>query len=219
MRCCGGASQGITPGQLAFALEQDDPEVLAALTPLIEDVAIAQPDAPTNGQLLSWDSTIEEWVPSNSPGGGRLAASSNTSGTPTALTASSGTGGGIGTIVAIPGTAISVPASGGRPVVLKFSAGFSQTVAVAAPGIVTAVLFVVETTGGGNVNRGSFFQQLTNAPAAAPVTLGTYEYDLGAVASTRTFELRAYLYTTVASAGASVLNSATHPSTLRAVAE
>lgn len=164
----------------------------------------------TEGQLIRWDATLGEPVAVNPVGNSRLAAGINVTGTGTAISAAAGTG----TPVAIPGTQISVGNSGGRSVSLHFGGAFSQTVA-AANG--TVYLSVYETTGGSNTFRATFAQQCLNS--SLQVNLGTQEWELGTVTTTRTFELRGVLTTTAASIAGNIVNSTTYPTFLKAIAE
>jgi len=140
-----------------------------------------------------------------------VAAGVNATGTPTSLSAS----GGAGTIVVIPSTAVSVPNSGTRPVYLEFEAALQQTVAGDGNGF----LLLYETTSGSTLLDYSPVR-LPNSTATAisEVTWSLRAYRLGTVSSTRTFELRAYLYAIAANnPSANVLNSTGRSTVQRAM--
>lgn len=177
---------------------------------------VTAPAAPADGQLIAWSTSLGAWTKVNPVGAGRIAAAVNTTGSVTALSAAVGTGGGVGTQVVIPSTAISVTNSGGRPVAIHFGATFLQNVA----GVGSVYLALTETTSG-NVDKVSHVTNLSNSisPVLASLTLGAYEFDIGVVTTTRTFTLRALLYTSSATCGGNILNSTANPSWIRAVAE
>lgn len=167
----------------------------------------------SDGQLLQWDAATSSLIPANPTGNSELAVAENVT---TALTTISTTGG-AGTIVAIPFTAISISDSQGRPVTLEYCA---QYLTVTNAGVGTAWLLIYETTGSPTA--------IAWQPSSLPNSLSTAQRQkawpvmqkrLGVVSSTRTFELRAYLYTEAGdNASASVINGVEQPTILRAVA-
>lgn len=163
-----------------------------------------------DGQLLAYSATLGALTPINPTGTSQLALAQNVTGTATALPT-----GTPGTVTAITGTAISVPASGGRPVTLHYEAVGNQTVV----GTGNVFLLLYETTGTATLLAYST-APLPNSVAAAlaQFAIPSRSFPLGAVASTRTFELRAYVYGASGSPTASVLNGAATPTILRAVA-
>lgn len=174
----------------------------------------ALPADAVNGQGVTFNEGTGLWEPENPVGNSRIAANRNVTGTATALTAASGTNGGVGTTVVIASTSVSAVNSNGRPCVIKAQAGFSQT----AVGAVATHLMLYETTDGGNVLRQTFAE--AQAGSSAPVTLGTYEWaGLGVVTTTRTFELRARLFTSAAAMSGFITNTDANPTDIRVVAE
>lgn len=172
--------------------------------------------APTDGQLLRWDNLLGEYVATNPTGNSRLASAVNITNVATTIPGP-GAGGGVGATITIPGTGISVPNSGGRPVVLRFGASFNQS----AVGQGLVFIALKETTSG-VVDRVIHVTQLTNSIAAglSSITLGAYEFDIGVVTTTRTFDLRVLLYCPASNnPSGAILNSTINPSWLRAVAE
>jgi len=169
--------------------------------------------APTNGQLLRWDSLLGQYVATNPVGAGRIAAATNVTGTVTNIPGP-GAGGGVGPTITIPSTAISVTDSGGRPVVIRFGATFNQTVAGQG-----SVFMALKETTSGIVDKVVHVTPLPNSIAAglSTITLGTYEFDIGIVTTTRTFDMRILLYCPASNnPGGSILNSTINPSWLRA---
>ena len=166
----------------------------------------------TDGQLIKWDATLGEPVAMNPVGASRLAAAVNATGTVTAM--APGASGGAGAIVSIPLTTISIPNSNGRPVVIRFGATFYQTVAGAG----LAFLYLRETTAGNTADRKICVQPLTGSAAVGnQFATCSDEYDIGAVTTTRTFELRCSLFTPAASTPVvSAYNSVNSPTWLRA---
>ncbi|MEP6710152.1 MAG: hypothetical protein ABJA64_00340 [Candidatus Saccharibacteria bacterium] len=169
--------------------------------------------APTNGQLLRWDSLLGEYVATNPVGAGRIAAAVNVTNVATSIPGP-GAGGGIGSTIAVPGTAISVTDSGGRPVVIRFGATFNQSVTGQG-----SVFMALKETTSGVVDVVIHVTPLPNSAAAGltTITLGAYEFDIGVVTTTRTFDLRVLLYCPAANnPSGSILNSAINPSWMRA---
>lgn len=167
---------------------------------------------PTDGQLLEWDAATERFVPINPVGNSELAVAENITGTVTAISST----GGAGTIVAIPGTAISVPDSGGRVVSLVFEAGLIQ----AATGPGTAFLMLYETTGAAvSIANSPIPLPNSTAVSRSQVAWPMRSKRIGVVTTTRTFELRAYIYADAATTPtANVRNHTTAPTLLTAVA-
>jgi hypothetical protein len=169
--------------------------------------------APTNGQMLRWDSLLGQYVATNPVGAGRIAAATNVTGTVTNIPGP-GAGGGVGATIPIPSTAISVTNSSGRPVVIRFGATFNQSVA----GQGSIFLALKETTSG-VVDQVIHVTPLPNSAAAGltTVTLGAYEFDIGVVTTTRTFDLRVLLYCPASNnPSGAILNSTINPSWIRA---
>lgn len=193
---------------VALADVVDDKQPLATMLTQFVDLAPTM----TDGQLFGWDGVLDEPAAANPPGE-RLASNRNVTNTVTGMTAASGVGGGFGTIVTIPSTAISVEDSNGRPGVIKFGAALSQT----AVGVCVAQLYVYETTVGNTGYRATKARSLPGI--AIPFQVG-YEWDgLGVVTTTRTFELRSRLYTSSASMSAQWANTEAEPTFIRAVTE
>lgn len=187
-------------------------DVSALTQTAADDLYVSQPaSAPTDGQLLAWSDTLGDWTPVNPTGSAELAAAVNTTNTATVLTAS----GGIGAAVLIPGTAISVPPSGGRPVTLHYGGTVTQT----AAGDGSVYITLTETTSG-NTSRQSAVTRLPNSTtqAVASVTL-LNQYRLGAVSSTRTFVLYGLVYAVAANTPTvQIANNTLNPTSLRAIA-
>lgn len=166
-----------------------------------------------DGQLIQWDAATSRFIPANPTGESELAAAENIT---TAVTALSTTGG-AGTIVAIPFTAISISDSNGRPVTLEYQAQYS---AVTNPGVGTAFLLLYETTSGDSL--------ISQTASPLPNSVSTAQQQrawsvmqkrIGVVSTTRTFELRAYLFTEAGdNANANVANHPNRSTILRAVA-
>jgi hypothetical protein len=172
--------------------------------------------APADGQLMAWAANLGQLAPVNPTGAAELASAINT--TATATTAS--TTGGLGTAVIVAATSISVATSGGRPVTFHFGCGGYQSAAGAG-----GVILTLQETTSGTVNKGSLQTPLPNvayAAGAAPAAVFSIQGQFplgGAIASTRTFRLTIGLWTaTGVTATINLLNSATAPSYLRAVA-
>lgn len=178
------------------------------------NIGPAAPPAPSDGQVLAWSGTLGQYVPAAPAGQSRVAAASNTTSTPTAASATAGT---LGAAVDIPGAVISVPPSAGRPVVVKFGANLQQTVA----GTGDVFLSLNETTAG---STGTRYSALVPLPGSAS-TQPTYEsapygeFDLGVVASTRTFKLSLAVWGGTGSPTVQALNAPDNPTFIRAVAE
>lgn len=171
---------------------------------------IGAPANPTDGTLLAYSATLGKWTPVAPTGARVIAAAKNI--TNTAVTASAA--GALGTAVAIPGTAISVTDSSGLPVRITWSACWQQT--VAGDGI--AILWLYETTGTATALRGTE-QRLPNTLASPMVffTVPVHEYDIGVVTTTRTFELRAALWSPASNTpSAKILNQPGQPTMIRA---
>lgn len=168
---------------------------------------------PADSQAVVYNGTLGEYVAENIPGGIRVGSNRNVTNTPTGMTAASGVGGGFGTIVTIPSTAISVEDTSGRPGVIKFGAALSQT----AVGVCVTQLYVYETTVGNTGYKATVANWLPGI--AIPFQVG-YEWDgLGVVTTTRTFELRSRLYTSSAAMSAQWANTEAEPTFIRAVTE
>lgn len=165
-----------------------------------------------DGQLMAWSQGLGRWTPVNPTGQSRLASAQNVTGAPTTASA---TAGALGTAVDIPGTAISVSASGGRPVTLRFSANVVQTVA----GTGEILLSLVETTAGA-VSLMSALKPLPGSASTQPAyTSANAEFDIGVVTTPRTFKLQLQLWGGTGSPSAQTLNVGNNPTWLRAVAE
>lgn len=180
---------------------------------VLEATAARMPVAAgADGQLLRWDAATGKLVWTNPVGQSEIASAANTTGATTNLSAA----GGAGSIVPILFTAISISNSNGRAVTLEYEANFLQTVAGAG----TLFLLLYETTSGASL-IGFRASPLPNATSVArqQVGLPTGHKPIGVVSSTRTFELRAYIYAEAAnSPSGSILNAATQPTILRAIA-
>lgn len=178
---------------------------LAGKQPLDADLTAFAALAPTDGQLLAYNSTLGAWTVTNPVGASLNAAAINNTGTSTAFTSVAAT---------IPGTAISVTNSGGRTVALEFEGCFQQTVV----GTGLALLMVYETTGGANTFRMASKRLLSNSTVAnlANLTWDLNRLPIGVVTTTRTFELRAIILVASGTPGASTINSATNPTILEA---
>lgn len=165
---------------------------------------------PTDGQTVEWDTTLGEWLAINPVGNSLNAQANNTTSTPTGISSASG----LGTIVAIAGTAISVTNSNGRSVELQFEGTFFQSVV----GTGSVYLSLYETTGAAT-HRKSNVKPLPNSVAAAQSTLsmGMSAVNIGVVTTTRTFELRAAVYQASGSPAGSMLNQPTAQTTLKAI--
>lgn len=166
----------------------------------------------TDGQLLQYDAFTDLLIPLNPVGNSELAAAVNESTAATTVT----TTGGAGTIVTIPFTSISISDSNGRPVTLEYQAQYLQTVA----GVGTAFLIVYETTTSPTIV--AFAPSPLPNSAAIPQQQRAWANTMkriGVVSSTRTFELRSYLFTTAGDdATISIINNPNCPTILRAVA-
>lgn len=172
------------------------------------DAAIPAPATPADGDLVAWSDTLGEWVAATPTGATLIASATNTTGTATTCSANAG----LGTAVAIPGTAISVTDSGGLPVVISWWGYWQQT--VAADGL--ALIALYETTSGATQLRASY-NRLPNS-TAVPVTYfdtPVHSHDIGVVTTTRTFQLYAQLWSAAAPT-ARVLNTAAAPTGIRA---
>lgn len=174
---------------------------------------LVQPGVPgSDGQLLRWDTATEELVWTNPVGQSEIAVAVNDTGSSTALSAS----GGAGTIVTILFTAISISDSNGRPVTLEYFADFLQSTV----GTGTVFLLLYETTSGSTLigYRGTLLPNST-AVATRQVSIPVGMIPIGVVSTTRTFELRAYIYASAANSPVGViLNAVTNPTVLRAIA-
>lgn len=200
---------------MAHWAETPTSDFAAALSALMASGYIGKPTvAPTDGQYLKWDAATSRFVPVNPIGNSEVASASNTTANPTALSAA----GGAGAIVAIPSTGISVTAaaSAGRPITLEGKACFAQS----AAGVGTLYLLIYETTGGGSVLKEYGATPLPNTAVAGLNAIDVrVKTRLGVVASTRTFELRAYIFAAAANNPAgSINNQADRSSLLTAVA-
>lgn len=160
----------------------------------------------TEGQLIRWDATLGEPVAMNPVGNSLNAAAMNNSGSATAFSSAAAT---------IPSTAISVTNSNGRSVNLDFQGCFIQTVV----GTGTAYLALYETTGGSNTYRAGAKVPLPNSTNAnlANLTWDLTRLPIGAVTTTRTFELRAQILVASGTPTASVANAPTNPTVLQAI--
>lgn len=173
---------------------------------------VASPSSsPTNGQLLAWSSTLSEWTPVAPTGNSELAAASNTTGVATAFSAS----GGVGPSVIIPGTAISISPSNGRPVVIHYGTTVTQSVV----GDGTFYLALYETTSG-TTSIQSAVVRLPNSTAQAVASATVMnQFRIGAVNSTRTFTLYGLVFATAGSSPTAYLaNNALNPTFIRAIA-
>jgi hypothetical protein len=156
--------------------------------------------------ILYQDTAAGVWTPLSR--GGRITYAENATGT-----AQTGLG---GTNIDVPGVAITVPPST-LDVVLVWYGMFEQT----AVGAGLATLDLMETTSG-STYRSNGFTPLPNTVGASSkfFQVQRSRYRLGAVASTRTFKLRASCSRDTAStATISLLNTADNPTFLAAYAE
>jgi hypothetical protein len=180
----------------------------------LDSYYVPQPSTtPTDGQLLAWSSTLGAYTPVAPTGASELAYAANVTGTVTSAVASSG----LGTAVDVAGAVISVPVSGGRPVVIEFGGNFVQT----ATGAGVAFLSLVETTSGSAGLFSDLMQmpQQTGTLAATALASHFNQFRIGVVTGTRTFKLQFQLYSPSGSSiGANLLNTATSPTYIRAVA-
>lgn len=167
----------------------------------------------TEGQLIKWDATLGEPVAMNPVGNSLNAVATNTTGV---ATSASAPGAGLGTIVAIPGTAISVTNSSGRSVRLEMEATIQQNVA----GTGTGWLLLVETTSG-DVYRRYVLQPLPGVTTAGlnQISLGLHSVNIGVVTTTRTFALRIVVSGVTGTPGMQVFNQPNYPTVLRAINE
>lgn len=170
---------------------------------------------PTPGVTRNWGQQLLDAIAADVTNA-ELASAVNATNVVTSLSAPGGGAGGAGAIVTVPSTAISVPAST-RPVTLEFQGAFIQT----AVGTGTTFLLLYETTGGGATILEWSQALLPNSTATAlssvPYPLRTFR--LGSVASTRTFELRAYIFAVAgATPTGNVRNNAQQVTSLRALA-
>ncbi len=161
----------------------------------------------TDTQMFRWDATLGEPVAVNATGLSLNGNAVNATAATTAISATSG----LGTIVQIASTSISVTNSGGRPVVLVWDATFFQSVV----GTGSVYLSLYETTAAAT-HRKSTIRNIPNSTAAGLSTLsiGANMLYLGAVTTTRTFELRAALYQASGSPSGTIANGVTTPTTL-----
>lgn len=167
----------------------------------------------TEGQLIKWDATLGEPVAMNPVGNSLNAVATNTTGV---ATSASAPGAGLGTIVAIPGTAISVTNSSGRSVRLEMEATIQQNVA----GTGTGWLLLVETTSGDTYRR-YVLQPLPGVTTANlnQISLGLHSVNIGVVTTTRTFALRVVVAGVTGTPGMQVFNQPNYPTVLRAINE
>lgn len=139
---------------------------------------------PADGATVLYQLSTGLWI-SGAPvvGGKEIAYVENATGT---ITTASVVGNASGTLVDIPGVAITVPANTG-PVWLEGAATLSQTVVGAGSG----ALYLMETTSG-SVLADYDVRPLPNSTAGNANGLGALRVRLrlGAVASTRTFKLQ-----------------------------
>lgn len=157
--------------------------------PLVIADAIPSPaTAATDQQLYGYDATLGGTRAFNPTGASELAYSANTTGTATTCSFT-GTPPGVGTPVTVPNTAITVLADA-RIVWLEFGAFAWQT----AAGVGDAYLELVETTGGGSTVVARDVRPLPNSTALVADIFSLFKrYRLGAVASTRTFQLQIHV--------------------------
>jgi hypothetical protein len=206
-------------------LDATDPSTTNARTPTAhatshapggtDDISasyIAQPAAaPTDGQLLAWSATLGTYTPVAPTGASELASAINTTGTYTGCSAA----GGLGTVVPIPGTAISISNSNGRPVVLHYGANAIQT----AVGDGDIYLSLYETTTTATGKHSAIIRLPNSINSATYVMTLINQFPIGAVSSTRTFDLRVVIFAPTANnPAASILNASNNPTFLRAVA-
>ncbi len=170
----------------------------------------------TDGQMLRYDGTTGHLAATNPVGTSLNASASNTTGVVTTASGPAQPALGFGTIVLIPGTAISVTNSNGRNVKLEFEATFQQSVA----GTGSVWLALAETTSGTSYKKYNI-KVLPGVTTANlnQVTFGLDSVDIGVVTTTRTFALHIVVAsaTTTATPQIQVFNQATHPSINRAV--
>lgn len=209
----GYGSKGTTVGPLTETV-QTEAMVTNGLALVVAGPGVVPPvaPAPTDGQVPVWSASLGQWVPANPTGASELAAAENITAVTQTIVGVANT---ISAVTTITGTAISVPASGGRPVTFHYGAAISQSVA----GDGSWYLNIQETTAG-NVTIGGKAVRLPNSTAASTDVLGIDgEFPIGVVASTRQFRLIGFLWCPAANTPQVVIaNAATTPSYLRAVA-
>lgn len=171
---------------------------------------VPAPVNPADGEIVAWSNTLGEWVAATPTGATLIASATNTTGTATTCS----TTGGLGTAVAVPGTAISVTDSAGLPVVISWFGYWQQTVAADGLGL----LALYETTSSPTQIR-SAYNRLPNS-VAAPFTYSdtpVHYHDIGVVTTTRTFQLYIQAWTGAGvSTNIRVLNLAASPTGIRA---
>lgn len=174
------------------------------------DAALPAPINPDDAEVVAWSDTLGEWVAATPTGATLIASAVNTTGTVTTCS----TTGGLGTAVAVPGTAISVTNSSGLPVVISWWGYWQQT----AAGDGQALLALYETTSGATQIRSSY-NRLPNSTAVPTTYFDTpvHFHDIGVVTTTRTFQLYVQLWTAAAvTATARVMNLTASPTGIRA---
>lgn len=166
---------------------------------------------PTDGQLVAWSSTLNAWTPVNPTGGSLLAQAINTTGSFTNCSAA----GGLGTVVPIPSTAISISSSNGRPVVFHYGCNGIQT----ALGDGDIYLSLYETTSSPTPLHSAVLRLPNSTSNSTYVVTLHNEFPLGTISSTRTFDLRVVLFAPAANnPSVSIINASNNPTFLRAVA-
>lgn len=161
---------------------------------------------PLDGQVPAYSQALGQYVPTNPGGAAELASASNNTGTATAPT----TANGAPTLIAVPGTSITIPASAGRPVTVEWETTVNQTVAGAGNVWLNAQA--------GATVYGSSIHPLPNSTAfGAAITTCFGKTRLGVLAAPLTLQLFAGVSSPVG-AVASLLNNSGYPSMLRAVA-
>jgi hypothetical protein len=172
------------------------PNTLAGLA----DVAVS---GVTDGQVMIYSAAAGKWIP-GTVGPSELAYAQNVTGTVSVLPNA-------GTIVSIPGSAISVPPSV-RPVYIDFGA-YAQSTAAGAGDV---FLTLVETTSGSNVVLLSALTTMDTVSGAYTANIAG-SLRLGPTLSARTFALTAQIIPISASgAVADLLNATNGPTSILA---
>ena len=163
---------------------------------------------PTDQQGLNYSTTLGMWIPANISGSAQLALATNKTGTTTTLPN--------GVVTLIAGTTINIASSGGRPVALKFSATFIQSVT----GLGSFGLALYDTSGTPT------FLEIAQIPLPNTATANlnrctlTHSFDVPAFSTPKQYILYGLLRReTGSSADGFVMNNATAPTYLKAVAE
>lgn len=162
--------------------------------------------AASDGQVPAWSAALGTWVATNPTGQAEVASAQNSTGAATALT----TVNGAPTMQAVPGTAITIPASAGRPVTVEWEATFNQTVAGAGN-----LWLNVQA---GATLYGSSIHALPGSTAfGAAIATCFGKARLGVLAAPLTVQLYANV-SSPAGANGQLLNNGGYPTLMRAVA-